>query len=1347
MKRTGLLFVLTIAITITSLSAKGEKIKLAASLMGKNTEPYAQWLLGPFNKKFSVVSIKPEDQKIPTDCKLAIISRTFIEPVIRFEGMKISSREIAPGKIFHVTYYWRKMTSDPVPYATKCYVHYRKGRTIFINGDHNFKTPIKDWPPGKLYVDGPYDLKFPERTPKGELSVQLALNKVRLISGSKGNFTEPTPHRRSFFEPMSVKLTNNPCDEKPFITCNEKLPGMTKPYASLKNKIEKYLENGGSVLFYGKPMKELSNFIPVEIKDSYGLKIFRPGNFLGKFASKLPQAFIETELKKWAETINYFGKNSPALITGKSSKGKVYYWAGGLGRDYQMPPLEPYFDQFLVRTAYRISGKNAEEIAKIYSESHKTLLDKEKEIIEKCSSSNLLGFIGLGPEKPERAGVSQNNFGRFGWLNDDGCLVGELTEKGEYVHKSKSYEFLSCGEGLKRIDLSGYWDIIPDPDEKFSVNNLPGNGWRKYMVPGVFESVLGNFDGIVWHKKNVFIPKSFKNEELFLDFGAIDDCDETYFNGKLIGSTTMQTINSYNAPRHYKIPEYLIKYGKINSITVKVLDIRGEGGINKGQVQIAEKAASDESAKLQTLSTNWFSKTMEKQFGEKSVKYINSLALPGITIETSSNKLTISGLQPSFLAWSSDGKMTPVKCKASKIVFKLDDKNKWDKNILLGWSLEDAVNNKACPFLIAFQKQPEKIKRTVSSLEISFPEKCGRLAFLFPYGNKAVKVSEMEKWDKNIPEKLLKSVEFWRCRALNLPTMCYECFSVDKNLKIVKIFDRYEYSKTEDDWETELVDWAPVPPLVAFEGLAGMLKWPPRHVVDTACMTSFGPLYANSNSNLLKYTLPLPPSEHYGIIKFPENEKLNKLSEEHFILPGKWRWRYSKLTDGKWKTWGGRTFKDAFPEPEKTDSLDMTKYRRAVGASCAKFVMGKKGIKKLNEITKSYYKLYNFYQPVSMQRWRKEPFTGIEYPINTIFNSDAKMYYDINEFCSAQQYVDNIFALYSGDWPTIASNWSLARLNARFPYAMHDWAYMASGCRESGKGAWVDMLNGEMAGSIAHARVAETLGDEKTADWMWYMAARQAVPTTGRMFFRDYAKGTGFFSEKLPDDDQFVTGFRENMPNISTISSKRGTPYLYDNAAYGISPELMLLQKKYALKESLEFERSMEKYAPDWREKPIISEPWARIYARAFLGYPQKELLNELKTADIKCEQLWKNGRWGINPEVPALLSCRDGNFFMMDWSGFKILEAFIENNDLNIKFLLNKNTASIIKNRTIKIFSRKNVKSVCLDEKIFNDWNQNKGTVQIKLDNISQDKIHTLKIIPGKLGSNSHIYIQKLQN
>lgn len=79
--------------------------------------------------------------------------------------------------------------------------------------------------------------------------------------------------------------------------------------------------------------------------------------------------------------------------------------------------------------------------------------------------------------------------------------------------------------------------------------------------------------------------------------GRIDDLDETYLNGKLLGRTGRMRKSwrpddkgdDYAKLRAYVIPRDLVVSGRVNTLAVRVLDVYMHGGIYDGPVGLVTR--------------------------------------------------------------------------------------------------------------------------------------------------------------------------------------------------------------------------------------------------------------------------------------------------------------------------------------------------------------------------------------------------------------------------------------------------------------------------------------------------------------------------------------------------------------------------------------------------------------------------------------------------------------------------------------------------------------------------------------------------------------------------------------
>ena len=98
--------------------------------------------------------------------------------------------------------------------------------------------------------------------------------------------------------------------------------------------------------------------------------------------------------------------------------------------------------------------------------------------------------------------------------------------------------------------------------------------WANITVPGLWESDgYQGMDGVVWYRKQFELNDRFSRQNGTLNLARIDDTDEVWLNGHLVGRT-----DGYNVPRSYSIESSWLKAGT-NTLMVRVVDAGGGGGI------------------------------------------------------------------------------------------------------------------------------------------------------------------------------------------------------------------------------------------------------------------------------------------------------------------------------------------------------------------------------------------------------------------------------------------------------------------------------------------------------------------------------------------------------------------------------------------------------------------------------------------------------------------------------------------------------------------------------------------------------------------------------------------------
>ena len=143
------------------------------------------------------------------------------------------------------------------------------------------------------------------------------------------------------------------------------------------------------------------------------------------------------------------------------------------------------------------------------------------------------------------------------------------------------------------IDLSGSWKFNLHDNMEWTRLKYEDQHWDEIFLPKAWEHQgYKNYDGFAWYRKKIVIPDSLENEKLVLLLGKIDDVDQLYFNGSLIGSIGFVDDhpevrgNEWRELRGYYIPSNLIKKGKQNQLALRVYDSGGFGGVYKGTIGI-----------------------------------------------------------------------------------------------------------------------------------------------------------------------------------------------------------------------------------------------------------------------------------------------------------------------------------------------------------------------------------------------------------------------------------------------------------------------------------------------------------------------------------------------------------------------------------------------------------------------------------------------------------------------------------------------------------------------------------------------------------------------------------------
>jgi hypothetical protein len=149
---------------------------------------------------------------------------------------------------------------------------------------------------------------------------------------------------------------------------------------------------------------------------------------------------------------------------------------------------------------------------------------------------------------------------------------------------------INANNFIKILGLQGKWKFNIGDDMEWAKEGFNDSNWESIYAPSPWENQgYYGYDGFAWYRKSFVIPAENVNKDLYAYLGYIDDADEVYFNGNLIGSSGSFPPNfstAYNAFRKYHLPKEFVRYDKPNVIAVRVYDAQLDGGIVNGDLGI-----------------------------------------------------------------------------------------------------------------------------------------------------------------------------------------------------------------------------------------------------------------------------------------------------------------------------------------------------------------------------------------------------------------------------------------------------------------------------------------------------------------------------------------------------------------------------------------------------------------------------------------------------------------------------------------------------------------------------------------------------------------------------------------
>lgn len=171
-----------------------------------------------------------------------------------------------------------------------------------------------------------------------------------------------------------------------------------------------------------------------------------------------------------------------------------------------------------------------------------------------------------------------------------GCESNDNKQMNENTNFFQPLEKMFGVNDKNYINLEGNWRFSIGDDSAWSSADFNDKNWEKIKVPATWEDQgFHGYNGYAWYRKTFEIPKQLIGSNFILNLGYVDDADQTFINGKLIGvsgSFPPWFMTAYDAYRNYYIPKEILNEGR-NTIAIRVYDAELEGGIKGGAIGLS----------------------------------------------------------------------------------------------------------------------------------------------------------------------------------------------------------------------------------------------------------------------------------------------------------------------------------------------------------------------------------------------------------------------------------------------------------------------------------------------------------------------------------------------------------------------------------------------------------------------------------------------------------------------------------------------------------------------------------------------------------------------------------------
>ncbi|MFI5185034.1 MAG: hypothetical protein ACHQNV_11580, partial [Vicinamibacteria bacterium] len=146
------------------------------------------------------------------------------------------------------------------------------------------------------------------------------------------------------------------------------------------------------------------------------------------------------------------------------------------------------------------------------------------------------------------------------------------------------------------IDLPARWKFSTIDDPAFANPGYDDRDWKDLSADKTWMDQGVVHEGFAWYRTKVILSsaekaRALKTGSVLLHLGKVDDADQTYFNGTLVGETGTlppEYESAWGTPRNYFIDASLVRWDAENVIAVRVYTGDPNGGLyDKGPRSLA----------------------------------------------------------------------------------------------------------------------------------------------------------------------------------------------------------------------------------------------------------------------------------------------------------------------------------------------------------------------------------------------------------------------------------------------------------------------------------------------------------------------------------------------------------------------------------------------------------------------------------------------------------------------------------------------------------------------------------------------------------------------------------------